>query len=118
MSARLCCEGRELGKLVDLLDDVVVDEDRTIEVLPALNDAVTDGVDLVERFDGLIGSRCERFENERHGVVVIVHLRVDDGFVLIETVLVERPGGTDAFANSLRKNLMRLNVDKLVLQRR
>ena len=44
-------QGRQLGKLVDLRDDIVVDENGAIEVFASLHDAMTDRVDLGQRSD-------------------------------------------------------------------
>ena len=109
---------RQLGKLVDLRDDLIVDENGTIEVFAALHDAVTDGVDLGQRSDSGALARDQGFQHERYSVVVVRHLRVDDHFVIVKTVLMERLGRTDALANALGHERMRFNIDKLVLQRR
>ena len=109
---------RELGQLVYLVDDVLVDEHRAVEVLAALNDAVPHGVDLVERVDGLRRARRERFQDERHGVVVVGHLGVDDLLVLVEAVLVEGLRRAHALADALREQLVLLHVHQLVLQGR
>ena len=109
---------RQLGKLVDLRDDIVVDENGTIEVFASLHDAMTDGVDLGKRSDRGVLARDQGFKHERHSVVMVRHLRVDDHFVVVKTVLVERLGRTDALANALGHERMRFNIDKLVLQRR
>ena len=109
---------RQLSKLVDLRDDIVVDENGTIEVFASLHDAMTDGVDLGKRSDRGVLARDQGFKHERHSVVMVRHLRVDDHFVIVKTVLVERLGRTDALANALGHERMRFNIDKLVLQRR
>ena len=103
MRAALVVQRRELGQLVYLVDDVLVDEDRAVEVLAALNDAVPHGVDLVEGVDGLRRARRERFQYERHGVVVVGHLGVDDLLVLVEAVLVEGLRRAHALADALRE---------------
>ena len=69
----LVVQRRELGHLVDLAYDVLVDDDGAVEVLAALHDAVSNRVDLVEGVDCLRGAACERLEHERHGMVVIGH---------------------------------------------
>ena len=108
----------QLGKLVDLRDDIVIDEHGTVEVLAALHDAMTDRVDLGQRRDSGALARDQGIKHERDSVIVVRHLRVDDHFVIIKTVLVERLGRTDALANALGHERMRFNIDKLVLQRR
>ena len=55
----------ELGKLVDLFDDVIVDEDRLVEVLAALDDAMPDRIDFVEGFDGGVVTVDKRVQYER-----------------------------------------------------
>ena len=49
---------------------------------------------------------------------MIGHLGIDDLFVLIEAVLMERLGRTYPLADALRKQLLLLHVDQLVLQGR
>ena len=115
---RTVMQRRQLGKLVDLRDDLIVDEHGAIEVLAALHDAMTDRVDLGQRRDSGALARDQGIEHERDSVIVVRHLRVDDHFVIIKTVLVERLGRTDALANALGHERMRFNIDKLVLQRR
>ena len=115
---RAVVQRRQLGKLVDLRDDIVVNENGAIEVFAALHDAMTDGVDLGKRRDRGVLARDQGFKHERHSVVMVRHLRVDDHFIIVKTVLVERLGRTDALANALGHERMRFNIDKLVLQRR
>jgi hypothetical protein len=115
---RLVVQGRELGQLVDLGDDVVVDDDGAIEVLAALHHAVPDGVDVVEGVDGLVRTGGERLEHDGHGGVVVFHGLVDDELVVIDAVLVEGLGGADPLADALGKHLLGLDIDELVLQRR
>ena len=115
---RLVVQRRELRQLVDLLDDVVVDKHRAIEVLASLHDAMAYRIDFLERVDGLRRPARQRFEDERHRIVMIGHLGIDDLFVLIEAVLMERLGRTYPLADALRKQLLLLHVDQLVLQGR
>ena len=115
---RLVVQGRELCQLVDLGDDVVVDEHRPVEVLAALHDAVPHGVDLVERVDGAVGTARHRLQHQRHRFVVVGHLRVDDRFVVVKPVLVERLGRAHPLADALGEQLLALDVEQLVLQGR
>ena len=115
--SRLIVKRGELGKLVDLLNDVIVDEDRLVEVLAALDDTVPDRIDLVEGFDGGVVAVNKRVQYERHGCVMVGHLRIDDHFVLIDSVLVEGVCRAHALADALRDNSMIFDVDKLVFQR-
>ena len=101
ISAAPLCKGASSGKLVDLRDDIVVDENGAIEVFAALDDAMTDSVDLGKRSDRGVLARDQGFKHERHSVVMVRHLRVDDHFIIVKTVLVERLGRTDALANAL-----------------
>ena len=95
-----------------------VDENGAIEILASLHDAMTDRVDLGQRRDSGALARDQGIKHERDSVIMVRHLRVDDHFVIIKTVLVERLGRTDALANALGHERMRFNIDKLVLQRR
>ena len=52
---RLVVQRRELRQLVDLLDDVVVDKHRAIEVLASLHDAMAYRIDFLERVDAFVG---------------------------------------------------------------
>ena len=108
----------KLRQLVDLRDHLVVNEDGPVEVLPALHDAMPNGVDFRKGIDGLGRSLGQRFEHQRHRVVMIGHFRIDDLLVLVKTMLVKSLGGTHALADALRQKLMLLNVDQLVLQGR
>ena len=108
----------ELGELVDLRDHIVVNEHGAVEVLAALHDTVADRVDLVEGVDRLVRTGRQRLEDERHRIVVVAHLRVDDRLVLVETVLVEGISGTHALADALGEQFVRFHVDELILQGR
>ena len=107
----------ELGKLVDLFDDVVVDEDPLVEVLAALDDAMPDRIDFIEGFDGGVVAVDKRIQHERHGCIMVGHLRIDDHFVLVDSVLVESVCRAHALADALRDDSMIFDVDKLILQR-
>ena len=48
---------------------------------------------------------------------MVGHLRIDDHFVLVDSVLVEGVCRAHALANALGNNGMILDVDKLVFQR-
>ncbi len=109
---------RQFGQLVDLLNDVLVDEYGFVEVAAALHNAVADGVDFVQRIDGLGRAGSERLEHERHGLVVVGHLGVDHFLVLVDTVLVEGVRRAHALADALGEHLVLFDIDELVLERR
>ena len=111
-------QGRKLGQLVDLGDDVLVDEDRSVEVLAALHDAVPDGVYLGQGVHGLGGTARKRLQHKRHRVVMVGHVRVDDALVLVKPVLVEGLGRPNPLADALGEQLLPLHVEQLVLQGR
>ena len=49
---------------------------------------------------------------------MIGHGGVDDHLILVDAVLVEGLGGTDALADALGEHFMGFNIDELILQRR
>ena len=73
---------------------------------------------LGKRIDGLCGTFGKRFQNKRHGGVVVGHLRVDDHFVLVKAMFVKRLRRTNALADPFRQKLMALDVHKLIFQGR
>ena len=76
-----------------------------------------DRIDFVEGFDGGVVAVDKRVQHERHGCVMVGHLRIDDHFVLIDSVLVEGVCRANALADALRDDSMIFDVDKLILQR-
>ena len=108
----------ELGRTSSIFfDDVVVDADRLVEVLAALDDAMPDRIDFIEGFDRGVVAVDKRVQYERHGCVMVGHLRIDDHFVLVDSVLVEGVCRAHALADALRDDSMIFDVDKLILQR-
>ena len=78
---------------------------------------MTHRVDFGKRRDGGIFAGHQRIEHQRHSVVVVGHLRVDDHFVVVKSMFMERLGAANAFANALGHERMRFNIDELVFQR-
>ena len=63
-------ERRELGVLPDDVDNVPVDDNRAVERVSAVGDAVPDGVDFGELLERRAGKLGERLHDEVHGLVV------------------------------------------------
>ena len=72
---------------------------------------------MSSRVDGLGRPARQRLQHEGHGGVVVGHRSIVDHFVLVDAVLVEGLGGTDALADALGEHFMGFNIDELVLQR-
>ena len=107
----------ELCHLVDFIDDVLVDDNGTVEILSALDDAVPNRINLIERVDGLGWTAGKRFKDQHDSCIMIGHGHFFTVLVATEPEFVDSMIRTDAVAKTLREQLLRFNFDELILER-
>ena len=111
---------RERVALLDGLHDFVSDDNGPGKLFTAVNDAVTDGVDLLHRTDDAVLFIDQRIEHGLDGLIVRGHGDggLLDRFFARQLGLVGKAAvDADALAQTLGKQLARGGVEQLVLQR-
>jgi len=73
----------EDGALLDDLNNLVVDEARLSDLHAAMEYAVTDSLDLVDRLDDTILLRQQLLEDETYGSGMLGHVVLQDDFLAI-----------------------------------
>ena len=98
-------------------DNLVVDDDGTLEVLSAVENSVSDGADFVGRFDCTVDGIDHCFEHEFDSGGVIFHILFDIehssvGSLLGELTAIE----SDTLAKSFENGLLGVHIDKLIFE--
>ena len=105
-------------QLFDLCDNVIIDEGRAIEVFATMHDTMPNRADLVERCDDRIVPRKKGINDELECFSVIFQRFLDQNLIIVNTMLAESIGRTDALAQTARKHLIGIEIDELILERR
>ena len=107
--------------LFDGFDDLVVDQDRLRELLAAVEDAVTDSVDLLHALDDAVLLVDKGLQNSLDGFVMGGHWDVNgvEGLLAFDLGLIcELTVDADTLADALGADLFCLHVEQLILERR
>ena len=105
--------------LLKSLHDLVGDENGGSKLLAAVNDTVTDSVDLLHGADDAVLGACELVDDCRNslGVSGQGNVLIENGLAADQRAVLEVTVDTDALAKALGHDRLGLHVDKLVLQR-
>ena len=111
---------RKRGALLERGHNVVIDLHGAGKLLTAMDDTVTDSVDLIHGGDNavlgageLLDDSGDRFGMRGHGDVL-----VKNGLITAERSVLQMTVNADTLAKAFRENLFRLHIDELILQRR
>ena len=109
----------KIRHLADRLLDLLIDENGCVVLLAAVNNAVTDCADLIQRSDdaGLRIRQC--LKNQRNCLLVVLNRCVvlDLAGSLRDTLVGDAAVDSDSLTEALCKELLRLRIDDLELQR-
>ena len=110
---------REGGALLERLHDLVVDLHGGGELLAAVDDTVTDRVDLLHVGDHAVLGAGELVDDGGNGLGMRRHreILVKDGLSADQRAVLQMTVDADALAKALGENGFVLHVDQLILQR-
>ena len=89
-------ERSKFCQFLDLCDNVIIDEGRAIEVFATMHDTMPNRADLVERCDDRIVPRKKGIDDELECFSVIFQRFFDQDLIIVNTMLAESIGRTDA----------------------
>ena len=113
-------QGGEGSAVLQRLHDLVGDEHAAGKLLAAVDDAMSDRVDLVHGAHNAVFQAGELVDDRSDGLCVAGegNILVEDGLVSDQRGVLEMTVDADALAQTLGEKLLILHVDELILQRR
>ena len=108
---------REIAAELELLENVGCDKTALKEVGTAVDDAVSDRLDLAHvRKTSDFGIR-QRIDDDLHGDGMVGHREIAHGFASVLFFMLDEPVDADSLADSFCEHLVRCGVHELIFER-